>query len=88
MIMETINSAIEKVSFDKVILMAFGSTIWNWITNSQSGTIIANITGILILLLIIRKFIFSIVEDISKLRGKKVNDYDFKDELQLTDREP
>lgn len=86
---EIVKSAIAKVSDDQVLLAAFGSMIWNFITNSASGTLIANITGILILFLIIRKVVFSIIADVKKLvrKSPKYDNVDLSDELELTDRE-
>ena len=51
-------------------LAGTGSTVWNWTVKTDLGTIIANATGLLILLLLFRKLAYACVEDYVKLKGR------------------
>ena len=68
--MEEMSKEIVKIFTDKLIIIAIGTSIWNWITNSDSGILIANITGMLILLLVIRAVVHALIKDYNKIFRK------------------
>ena len=51
-------------------LAGTGSTVWNWTVKTDLGTLIANATGLLILLLLFRKLAYACVEDYVKLKSR------------------
>ena len=51
-------------------LAGTGSTVWNWTVRTDLGTLIANATGLLILLLMLRKLAYACVEDYVKLKSR------------------
>ncbi len=68
--MEMIRAIINRLNLGQLMFAGSATTVWNWLTDSEIGVLIANVTGILIILLLLRKFIFALYEDITKFRTR------------------
>lgn len=67
--MEAIKSIFERIAPDKIIVLGIGTTIWNWLVNSDLGIMVANVTGIMILFLVIRQVVMAVKTDLATFRN-------------------
>ena len=69
-----IRAIMNRLNLGQLLFAGSATTAWNWLTDSEIGVLIANVTGILIILLLLRKFLFALYEDITKLRVRTKKD--------------
>ena len=60
---------IDKINLFQLAVVGTGAGVFNWLSANNFGFWISLITGVLILLLTIRKFIITFVSDYKKMRA-------------------